>query len=80
MHEFGIAENILKTALTEAEKHQAKKISKIMVRLGQQNFLKPETLQGAFEIIAAKTIAAEARIDVEEVPGIEIMLTHLDIE
>jgi len=80
MHEFGIAENILKTALTEAEKHQAKKISKIMVRLGQQNFLKPETLQGAFEIIAAKTIAAEARIEAEEVPGIEITLTHLDIE
>lgn len=80
MHEFGIAENILKTALAEAEKHQAKKIFKIYVRLGQLNFLKPETLQGAFEIVAAKTIAAEAKIEVEDVPGTEIKLTNLDIE
>jgi hydrogenase nickel incorporation protein HypA/HybF len=80
MHEYGIAENILKTALAEAAKHQAKQIIKIYVRLGQMNFLKPETLQDAFEIVAKDTIAATAKIDVEEVPGTEIRITNLDIE
>jgi hydrogenase nickel insertion protein HypA len=80
MHEFGIAENILKTALAEAEKHQAKGIGRIMVKLGQQNYLKPEILQSAFEIVAKDTIAATAKIEVEEVLGIEITLTNLDIE
>jgi hydrogenase nickel incorporation protein HypA/HybF len=80
MHEYGIAENILKTAVAEAAKHQAKKIITIYVRLGQMNFLKPEVLQGAFEIVAKDTIAATAKIEVEEVPGTEIKLTNLDIE
>ncbi|MDI6783640.1 MAG: hydrogenase/urease maturation nickel metallochaperone HypA [bacterium] len=80
MHEFGIAETILKTAVAEAEKHQAKKIVGISVKLGQLNYLKPETLQSAFEMVATKTIAAAAKIEVEEVPGIEITMTHLDIE
>ncbi|MCX7918271.1 MAG: hydrogenase/urease maturation nickel metallochaperone HypA [bacterium] len=80
MHEFGIAENILKTALAEAEKHQAKKIAAIYVTLGQLNYLKPETLQGAFEIVAKETIAATANIVVTEVPGTEITITNLDIE
>lgn len=80
MHEYGIAENILKTALSEAAKYQTKKIIKIYVRLGELNFLKSETLQSAFEIAAKDTIAATAKIEVEEVPGTEIKLTNLDIE
>jgi len=80
MHEYGIAENILKTAVAEAGKHQAKKIVTIFVKLGQLNYLKPETLQSAFEIVAKETIAAAAKIEVEEVPGAEITLTNLDIE
>ena len=80
MHEFGIAENILKAVLVEAEKHQAKKIGKIAVKLGQLNYLKPEVLQNAFEIVAVNTIAAQATIEVEEVSGTEIAIKHLDIE
>ncbi|MFB3894772.1 MAG: hydrogenase maturation nickel metallochaperone HypA [bacterium] len=80
MHEYGIAENILKTALAEAAKHQAKKIVTIYVRLGQMNFLKPEVLQSAFEIVAKDTIAASAKTVVEEVPGTEIRITNLDID
>ncbi len=80
MHEYGIAENILKTALAEAEKHQAKQIFTIYVQLGQMNFLTTDVLQSAFEIVARDTIAEKAKIVVEEIPGTEIKLANLDID
>ncbi|HEC68960.1 MAG TPA: hydrogenase maturation nickel metallochaperone HypA [Candidatus Omnitrophica bacterium] len=80
MHEFTIAKAILKGVLKEVSKHNAKKISRVGLRVGLLKMVTPVSLQNAFDIVSSGTIANQARLDVEEVPGDELSIINIEIE
>ena len=68
MHELGIANEILDIALTEAERHAAKKVTSIRLRVGVLRSVEPENLSFLFEHLARGTPAEGALLDIVEEP------------
>lgn len=65
MHSLAMAQDILEAALSEAEKHDAKKIKAISVRIGDKHFTESDSLQFCLEAATKGTIAEEAQIEIE---------------
>ncbi len=68
MHELGIANEILDIALTESERHAAKKVTSIRLRVGVLRSIAPENLSFLFEHLARGTPAEGALLDIVEEP------------
>jgi hydrogenase nickel incorporation protein HypA/HybF len=69
MHELSITEGILKIAVDEAQKHNARKVSVIKVKMGQLSDLLPDCINYYFDIISKGTIAEGAAISIERIPA-----------
>jgi len=69
MHEFSVASGILETALSEAEKHKAKKIKKITIEVGQLSMISIEQLRFALDALKEDTIASKAEMDIRRMPA-----------
>jgi hydrogenase nickel incorporation protein HypA/HybF len=68
MHELGVATEILDIALSEAERHAAKKVTSIRLRVGVLRSIEPENLSFLFEHIARGTPAERAHLEIVEDP------------
>ena len=65
MHEFSIAQSLLETALSEASNHKGKRIRALVVKLGRESHVEPDSLEFCLRAVARETIAKEARIEIE---------------
>jgi hydrogenase nickel incorporation protein HypA/HybF len=68
MHELSVTQSILNIALNEAEKHNAKKISRINIKMGQLSELLPDCIDYYFSIISRDTIAEKAVLNIDKLP------------
>ncbi len=68
MHELAITEGIIEAAVPEAERHGAKKILEIRLKIGELSGVLPECIQEYFNIASRGTIAEGARLSVEKIP------------
>ena len=68
MHEFGIAENLLHTALQTAQSNHAARVVQIHLRIGALAGVVDEALRFAFDALAEGTPAQGARLVIEAVP------------
>ena len=66
MHEIGIANGILDIALSEAERHAAKKVTSIRLRVGVLRAIEPENLSFLFGHLARGTSAEGALLEIVE--------------
>lgn len=74
MHEFSIAQGILETALTEAEKNNGKRICALRVKLGRASHIEPNSLEFCLRAVAKGTIAENARVEIKSSePGIYLL-------
>lgn len=72
MHEIGVAESILKTITTEANKSGAKEITKVHIKVGGLSGVEPNSLSFALEILKANTMAANAEFEIERIKVVGI--------
>ncbi|MBQ8526473.1 MAG: hydrogenase maturation nickel metallochaperone HypA [Clostridia bacterium] len=68
MHELSVTQSILNIALSEGEKHNAKKITKIKIALGTVSGMVPDCVQEYFNIISEDTIAHKAELSFRKIP------------
>ncbi|MGE3821681.1 MAG: hydrogenase maturation nickel metallochaperone HypA [Isosphaeraceae bacterium] len=68
MHEIGVMSDALAIALERAERHGARKIHRIHLRVGSLSGVDPEALALAFEVVQQGSIALGATLDVETIP------------
>ena len=66
MHEMALAEGILGVALEAAE---GKTVKRIRLSVGQMQMVVPDSLEFSFQLVAAGTPAAEAELEMEEIPA-----------
>jgi len=86
MHEFSFAYNIFKVAEATAAKYNAKKITEVLLEIGELTLIVPELLQRSFEMATKGSIAEGAKLNITITPGkikcrecgktSEISLTH----
>ena len=68
MHELAITEGIMEAAVPEAEKHGAKRILEIRLRIGELSGVIPDCIEEYFNIISKGTIAEGAKIVTARIP------------
>lgn len=68
MHEFLVTESILNIALKEAEKAQAKKVTKINLVVGELTGFAPDCIEFYFDTLSKNTIAEKATLQFELTP------------
>jgi len=69
MHELSIARRIVLIALSEAEKHEAKRVLQVRVRIGEFSFLRPEQLSFWFKTLSQGTLLEGAELVIDIEPG-----------
>jgi hydrogenase nickel incorporation protein HypA/HybF len=67
MHELSIVASLFEILLAKAQENQATKIVNVKLKVGKLAGVVPECLQSAFDSYKQDTIAAEARLEIEEV-------------
>lgn len=70
MHEVGMMQNVLETAVERAKSEGAQHIRLVQMRVGEASGVVPDSLQLAFDVVKKATIAEDARLQVESVPVI----------
>ncbi len=60
MHEFSIVDSLLHLAEEHASKHNAKKVTKLEIKIGVLSGVEPDLLQTAFDTFKEGTICEEA--------------------
>ena len=65
MHEWSLAEGIIETVIEFAKNHNAKKVVKIVVVLGELQDIEREIVEYALNQLKMNTIADEAKIEFE---------------
>jgi len=68
VHELGVANEILDVALSEADRHAAKKVTSIRLRVGVLRAIEPENLSFLFGHLSRGTPAEGARLEIVEEP------------
>ena len=80
MHEMHLLTDLLKDLLKAAQKNNAKKISKVYLRMGTFTEINQEILRHFFQEKAKGTIAQGAEISIESSQTRELRLLSFDCE
>ena len=67
-HEIGIAEDLLKRILEEAQKKRIEKVCKAKVKIGEFYLAHPDQLKYSFEMVSKGTLAEGAKLKVKTTP------------
>ena len=84
MHDFHLADQILKIVLEHAEKNNFEQIKKIELELGSilehGEYISPENLIFNFKLLAKNTSAENAELNIKKVAGDSWKLVYIDGE
>lgn len=73
MHDFHLADQILKTVLEYAEKNGFKNVKKVEIELGSilehGEYILPENLIFNFKLLSKNTLAETAELDIKKIAG-----------
>ncbi len=68
MHELSIVASLFEILEEKAKEQKAKKILSVKLKVGALSGVVPEFLETAFDIYKKDTLAAESKLEIEEVP------------
>lgn len=68
MHEAGVIQDALDTALEHAQRRGASRIHRLTLRVGALAGVEPKALAFAFDVVTNGTIAEGATLEVQDVP------------
>lgn len=68
MHELSIVASLFEILEEKAKEKKAKKILSVKLKVGALSGVIPEFLETAFNIYKEDTIAAESKLEIEEIP------------
>lgn len=70
MHEYSIVQSLLDSCDENAEKNQATKVLKVVIKIGVMSGVEPELLRTAFDAFKEKTICEKAELIINVQPVI----------
>lgn len=68
MHEYSIVTALLELCENHAKSNQAKKVTKVVVALGERSGVEPQLLESAFEVFKLDSVCAESELVIETKP------------
>ena len=82
MHEFSMAEELLNVVKANAAANNAKRVASVKIRLSEASSVTPDALSFSFEAVSKGTIAENASLIIERMPGgsDEIYLERVELD
>jgi hydrogenase nickel incorporation protein HypA/HybF len=84
MHEYHIVEAMVKQALAEAEKHNAKKVTRVNLAMDKTSGLSQDSVRMYFENISSGTILEGAKLEIKIActpqPGPGLYIENIEVE
>lgn len=81
MHEYHLAESVLKSILTKTKDMSGiKSIMLIRLKIGNLKMVSKETFSETFKQVAGGTICANAKLDITEVMGDTLVVEDIEGE
>ena len=68
MHELSLVASVFEVLDDEARRHGARRVTRVVLRIGAMSGVVPDLLESAFEVYRKGTIAETARLEIEIVP------------
>ncbi len=69
MHEMALCQGMLELIDVQRQKDGFERVRRIIVEVGALGHVDPHALRFAFDVSAADTVAANAELDIREIPG-----------
>lgn len=69
MHEMALAEGVLEIVEATARRENARRVKTVILEIGQLSSVEPEALEFCFAAVVSTSLAAEARLEIQRVPG-----------
>lgn len=79
MHELSIALGLIDLAVKEASRQGDVKVATLYLRIGRLAGVASEALRFSFDVAAAGTPIANARLEIEDVSGRELELVAMEV-
>lgn len=79
MHELSIASSIAETVMDFVERPPAKKIVKVILRIGELTCVEPEQLRFSYQAITKETPLEDSKLEFETVPA-QVVCRHCGYE
>lgn len=68
MHEMAVVQSVLEVVAEEARKHSSPAVRKVKLRIGELSGVVRDSVEFAFEVLKADTLAEQAVLEIETVP------------
>jgi len=69
MHELSLARAVVDILEEEARRHGVHRVERVLLRVGALRAVVPELLRTGMTFAARGTVAEDARVQIEEIPG-----------
>lgn len=69
MHEIGMIQGAISSALRSASEHGARRVERIVMQVGVESGVDPEVIRFVFPVATRDTIAEAALLEIEFVPA-----------
>lgn len=79
MHEMGLAEGVLDIVRQHVPLERAAEVREVIVRIGAQAGVLPDSLEFCFSAIVAGTPYASARLAIEQAGGRELQVVAVEL-
>lgn len=78
MHEVSLAQSLCAEVAESARQHGMGRVLKVKLTVGQDCMVMPEALLFAFDLLKPDPLMASAVLELEEVPGWELVIQHIE--
>ena len=69
MHEMALCQGMLGLIEEQRRRDPFDQVRRVVVEIGALGHVDPQALRFAFDVVVAGTVAAEASLDIHEIPG-----------
>jgi hydrogenase nickel incorporation protein HypA/HybF len=69
MHEMSLMGEVREIVVQAAKAHGFKKVRRVVLEIGRLSGVQAEAMRFCFDVVMADTPAAEALLEIEEIPG-----------
>ena len=80
MHETHLIQPIIKGIEEHSKKENAKKVTKLRLKIGQLIGIKEESFRETFKVLSKGTILENSELEITSFPGTRIEVLSFDVE
>ncbi|MBI5529074.1 MAG: hydrogenase maturation nickel metallochaperone HypA [Deltaproteobacteria bacterium] len=80
MHELGLTQDLVDLVTAKAVAEGVAKVISVRLMVGEFAGVEPDSVSFCFEVVSRGTVAENARLEIERVPGREFRVVSMEVD